>query len=140
MQRSIDYYESAMSQPPCNGLIVATTHGWQDHGCSHLGEMLALPVRPIKDEMRALFNVRLHDPDPQDVDWDNILIEQRNALTSFLRWVLSGWDGVGLWQLNSEHERTEEQRRMLSEVETLRAQQFEQQQLLSLLLVGGLIN
>jgi Tfp pilus assembly protein PilN len=66
--------------------------------------------------------------------------------------VFSGWDGVGLWQLNSEHERTEEQRRMLSEanealkshyatdptlkaeVETLRAQQLEQQQLMSLLL------
>jgi len=84
VQRSIDYYESAMSQPPCNGLIVATTHGWQDHVCSHLGEMLPLPVRPIKDEMRALFNVRLHNPDPHDIDWDNILIDQRNALTSTL--------------------------------------------------------
>lgn len=84
VQRSIDYYESAMSQPPCNGLIVATTHGWQDHVCGHLAEMLPLPVRPIKDEMRVLFNVRLHNPNPQDVDWDNILVEQRNALTATL--------------------------------------------------------
>lgn len=84
VQRSIDYYESAMSQPPCNGLIVATTHGWQDHVCEHLGEMLALPVRPIKDEMRVLFDVRLHDPRPRDIDWDDILMEQRNALTATL--------------------------------------------------------
>jgi len=68
--------------------------------------------------------------------------------------LFSGWDGVGLWQLTSEHERTEEQRRMLSEandalksefggatyeslkeeVEALRARQAEQQQLMSLLL------
>lgn len=66
--------------------------------------------------------------------------------------VFSGWDGVGLWQLNSEHERTEEQRRMLAEandamksefgtdralkaeVEALRARQQEQQQLMSMLL------
>ena len=45
VQRSIDYYESAMSQPPCSALIVATTHGWQDHVCGHLGEMLPFPIR-----------------------------------------------------------------------------------------------
>ena len=84
VQRSIDYYESAMSQPPCNGLIVATTHGWVDHVCEHLGEMLPLPVRPIKDELRALFEIRLHDPDPQDIDWDDIKIPQRNAMTRAL--------------------------------------------------------
>jgi MSHA biogenesis protein MshI len=81
VQRSIDYYESAMSQPPCSGLIVATTHGWVDHVCDHLGEMLPLPVRPIKDELRALFDIRLHDPEPQEIDWDDIQISQRNAMT-----------------------------------------------------------
>ena len=81
VQRSIDYYESAMSQPPCNGLIVATTHGWVDHVCDHLGEMLPLPVRPIKDELRALFDICLHDPDPHVIDWDDIQISQRNAMT-----------------------------------------------------------
>ena len=81
VQRSIDYYESAMSQPACQGLIVATTHGWVDHVCDHLGEMLPLPVRPIKDELRALFEIRLHDPEPQDIDWDDIRISQRNAMT-----------------------------------------------------------
>lgn len=81
VQRSIDYYESAMSQPACKGLIVATTHGWVDHVCDHLGEMLPLPVRPIKDDLRALFEVRLHDPQPHDIDWDDMKISQRNAIT-----------------------------------------------------------
>ena len=84
VQRSIDYYESAMSQPPCNALIVATTHGWQDHVCGHLGEMLPIPIRPIKDELRQLFDICLHNPDPVDLDWDNLVTAQRNALTAAL--------------------------------------------------------
>ncbi|MEZ5561272.1 MAG: hypothetical protein R3E86_22370 [Pseudomonadales bacterium] len=84
VQRSIDYYESAMSQPPCNALIVATTHGWQDHVCGHLSEMLPVPIRPIKEELRQLFDICLHNPEPRDIDWDEIDTTQRNALTAAL--------------------------------------------------------
>jgi MSHA biogenesis protein MshI len=84
VQRSIDYYESAMGQPPCNALIVATTQGWQDKVCDYLSEMLPVSVRSIKDELRNLCDIRLHNPQPVDVDWDAPTIDQRNAITAAL--------------------------------------------------------
>ena len=84
VQRSIDYYESAMSQPPCNGCLVATTHGWQDHVCGYLGEMLPVPIRPIRAELKELFDICLHNPDPVDVDWDDMPTSQRNAIAAAL--------------------------------------------------------
>ena len=73
-----------MSQPPCNGLLVATTHGWQDRVCEYLGDMMPVPVRPLKDELRALFDISLHNPEPVNLDWDNLLSSQRNALAATL--------------------------------------------------------
>ena len=84
VQRSIDYYESAMGQQPCNALIVATTHGWQDRVCEYLDEMLPVAVRTVKDELAGLFDVRLHNPDPLDIDWRDPTVEQRNAMTAAL--------------------------------------------------------
>jgi MSHA biogenesis protein MshI len=84
VQRSIDYYESAMSQPPCNALIVATTHGWQARVCEYLDEMLPVSVRPIESELSALFDVRLHNPEPQTLDWSTLTGQQRNALAAAL--------------------------------------------------------
>ncbi len=84
VQRSIDYYESAMGQQPCNALIVATTHGWQDQVCEYLDEMLPVAVRTVKDELASLFDVRLHNPDPAVIDWRDPTMEQRNAMTAGL--------------------------------------------------------
>ena len=84
VQRSIDYYESAMSQPPCIGLLVATTHGWQDRVCEYLDEMMPVPVRPLKNELRAIFDICLHNPEPVNLDWDNLAASQRNALAATL--------------------------------------------------------
>jgi len=84
VQRSIDYYESAMSQPPCNALIVATTHAWQNKVCEYLDEMLPVAVRTVKDELAALFDLRLHNPEPVDVDWTDPSEDQRNAMTAAL--------------------------------------------------------
>ncbi len=84
VQRSIDYYESAMSQPPVNGCMVATTHGWQDRICEYLSEMMPVPIRPIRAELRALFDLCLFNPEPEKVDWDEVTVDQRNALTAAL--------------------------------------------------------
>ena len=84
VQRSIDYYESAMSQPPVNGCMVATTHGWQDHVCDYLSEMMPVPIRPVRAELRTLFDLCLFNPDVQKVDWDDVSIDQRNAITAAL--------------------------------------------------------
>ena len=72
MQRSIDYYESAMSQPPVNGCMVATTHGWQDRICDYLSEMMPVPIRPVRAELRTLFDLCLFNPDAEKVDWDDV--------------------------------------------------------------------
>ncbi|MCZ6852374.1 MAG: hypothetical protein O7G86_00520 [Gammaproteobacteria bacterium] len=84
VQRSIDYYESAMSQPPCSALLVATTHGWQDRVCDYLNEMMPLPVRPLKDELRVLFDICLHNPHPVNLNWDHLASMHRNALAATL--------------------------------------------------------
>lgn len=82
VQRSIDYYESAMGQPPCKALIVATTEGWQDKVCGYLGEMLPLPVRSLKDEVGTLFDLTLHNPEAEPVDWTSPTPDQCAALTA----------------------------------------------------------
>lgn len=84
VQRSIDYYESAMGQPPCNALIVSTTEGWQDKVCEHLNDMLPLAVRSLRDELSALYDITLHNPEPQLIDWSDPTTAQRNALTAAL--------------------------------------------------------
>jgi MSHA biogenesis protein MshI len=84
VQRSIDYYESAMGQPPCNALIVSTTEGWQDKVCEYLNEMLPVAVRSLRDELSALYDITLHNPEPQVIDWNDPTTAQRNALTAAL--------------------------------------------------------
>ena len=84
VQRSIDYYESAMSQPPCNALLVATQHGWQAAVCKHLGEMLPIPIRCVSDDLRELFSIRLHHSGSVDLDWDNLSVNQADVLTAAL--------------------------------------------------------
>jgi len=84
VQRSIDYYESAMSQPPVNGCMIATTHGWQDRICDYLSEMMPVPIRPIRAELRTLFDLCLFNPEPEKVDWDDVSVDQRNAITAAL--------------------------------------------------------
>lgn len=84
VQRSIDYFESAMSQPPCNALLVATSEGWQTQVCEYLNEMLPLSVRPVCAELGALFDLRLHDPQPCEVDWAHMAVAQHDALTAAL--------------------------------------------------------
>ena len=73
-----------MAQPQVNGCMVATTHGWQDHVCDYLGEMLTVPIRPIRAELRSLFDLCLFNPEPVKVDWDDVSIDQRNAITAAL--------------------------------------------------------
>lgn len=84
VQRSIDYYESAMGQPPCNGLIVATPHDWQAPVAEYLNEMLPVPNRAVVDELGGLLSLRLHNPDGHDVVWDNVRPKDWSAITAAL--------------------------------------------------------
>ena len=51
VQRSIDYYESAMGQPHCNLLLVGCAGGWTSQAVSFLEEMLPIPVKPLPEAL-----------------------------------------------------------------------------------------
>jgi len=64
VQRSIDYYESGLSQPPATALLVAATHGWQDRIVEHLAAMLPLPVRSLAQVLDDEMHLELFNPGP----------------------------------------------------------------------------
>lgn len=84
VQRSIDYYESGMGQPPCSALLVAATHGWQEHIVEHLSDMLPLSVRTLSAELATQYHLQLHNPEPQDVNWNDLTVAQANAVSAGL--------------------------------------------------------
>ena len=84
VQRSIDYYESAMNQPHCNMLAIACTHDWTSKVAEYLGEMLPIPVRSLDEVLAGDLKIQLHNPKVVDVDWAAMTIEQRNALAAGL--------------------------------------------------------
>lgn len=84
VQRSIDYYESAMSQPPCDAIVVATTHSWQVKVCEYLDEMLPVPIRSFTEVMGQQFDLTLHNPDPIKIDWTNFNNDYTNAISAGL--------------------------------------------------------
>lgn len=84
VQRSIDYYESAMSQPPCDAIVVATTHSWQDKVCDYLDEMLPVPIRSFAQVLGQRFDLTLHNPEPIQIDWEHFNDDHSNAISAAL--------------------------------------------------------
>ena len=84
VQRSIDYYESAMNQPHCNMLVVACTHDWSERVTEFLTEMLPIPVRSITEVLAGELTLRLHNPDAQLIDWHALAPAQANAIAAGL--------------------------------------------------------
>ncbi|MEQ9451406.1 MAG: hypothetical protein RJQ07_07445 [Pseudomonadales bacterium] len=82
VQRSLDYYQSAMGQPACDMLMVACTDSWTSRVTEYLTEMLPMPVRSVHEALAGEFAIRLHNPTPADVDWDTITAEQTDALAA----------------------------------------------------------
>jgi MSHA biogenesis protein MshI len=83
VQRSIDYYESALSQPPADCLLVAATHGWQARIVEHLGAMLALPVRPVGAVLTEALTIEL-DASDKALTSDALDVAQEDSLASVL--------------------------------------------------------
>ena len=82
VQRSIDYYESAMNQPPCNMLMVACTEDWTERVTDHLETVMPVPVRTVTEALEGDVTLTLHNPDKQTVDWRNPTPRQVNALAA----------------------------------------------------------
>ena len=84
VQRSIDYYESAMGQPHCNVLMIACTHGWSSRVCEYLSEMLAIPIREVGSLLKDEVQLTLYNPEAVQVDWLNMTADQSNAVAAGL--------------------------------------------------------
>lgn len=84
VQRSIDYYESAMGQPPCSGLILAAPEDWQKPISEYLGDMLPVPNRAAAEELADLLALRLHNPEAHDIAWEQLQGSDWSAVTAAL--------------------------------------------------------
>lgn len=84
VQRSIDYYESAMNQPHCNMLVVACTQDWSERVAEYLTEMLPIPVRSIAEVLTDELDIKLFNPEQQVVDWRHLQSSQANAIAAGL--------------------------------------------------------
>lgn len=84
VQRSIDYYESAMNQPHCNVLMAACTHNWSARVCDYLSEVLPIPVRTLGSLVEDEVSLRLFNPHQELVDWSQLTEDQANAIAAGL--------------------------------------------------------
>ena len=73
-----------MSQPPCDAIVVATTNSWQDKVCGYLDEMLPVPIRSFTQVLGQKFDLTLHNPDPVEIDWDDLNDKHSNAISAAL--------------------------------------------------------
>ncbi len=84
VQRSIDYYESALSQPPADCLLVASTNGWQQRIITHLESMLPLPVRSLGSVLTDALTIDLHNPQPVRLTAETLTDAQEAAIAAAL--------------------------------------------------------
>ena len=84
VQRSLDYYESAMGQPTCDLLMVACTHNWTSPLTTYLSEALPTPVRTFADAISGDLVLSMWNPDRIEVDWEDLSADQENALVAAL--------------------------------------------------------
>lgn len=84
VQRSIDYYESAMNQPHCDALLVACTDSWSQPVTEYLSEMLPIPVRVVSDVLGAELSLQLFNPEPEQLNFSQLTEQQLNALSAGL--------------------------------------------------------
>ncbi len=84
VQRSIDYYESAMGQAGCDLLMVACTQSWTGPVTEFLRDALSIPVRAVSDAISDEFSVELYNPQRGKIDWGSVTDDEMNALCASL--------------------------------------------------------
>ncbi len=82
VQRSIDYYESALNQPPAKGLLLSNAGLMQQPVIEHLGSMLALPVRTLSSVLTNELQLELLNPTPIRLQADALELAQEAALAA----------------------------------------------------------
>ncbi len=81
VQRSIDYYESALNQPPAKGVLVSNASLLQTPVIEHLSAMLPLPVRTLNSLLVTELELALLDTDLQVLHADTLDAAQDAALS-----------------------------------------------------------
>ena len=84
VQRSLDYYQSAMAQPECDLLLVACTDDWTERVTDYLAENLPMPVRRVSESLTDEFPMTLFNPTEVELDCNHLTVEQANALAAAL--------------------------------------------------------
>lgn len=85
VQRSIDYYESAMGQPHCDVLVIACTHEWAGLVTDYFAEMMPIPIRRVDEVLAHEMQISLFNSDQQQkVDWSVISDAQVGAIAAGL--------------------------------------------------------
>ncbi|MEM1436550.1 MAG: hypothetical protein AAGG11_21045 [Pseudomonadota bacterium] len=84
IQRSVDYYESTLGQPPASGLFVAATDDREADIIRFLRDMLPFPVRSLPAELCRLLDLELHNPQPALLDTDTLTEVDRKAVAAAL--------------------------------------------------------
>ena len=84
VQRSIDYYESALSQPPADCLLVASSDGWQERIVTHLASMLPLPVRSLGNVLTDAMAIDVFNPQLQRLNANTLTDDQEAAMAAVL--------------------------------------------------------
>ena len=82
VQRSIDYFESAMNQNPCQALLVVAPHAWLDPMVAYLGEALQVPVQPLARHLSDA--VAIGPSDSRLADLESGAVEALDALGATL--------------------------------------------------------
>ncbi len=82
VQRSIDYYESALSQGSAQVLMVAATHEWQSRIVDYLAEMLPLPVRSLPEFLCENYTIDLYNPRSRQLAATELGNEEKQALAA----------------------------------------------------------
>ncbi len=84
VQRSIDYYESALSQPPADGLLIAVSDAWQERIVTHLEAMLPLPVRALGNVLTDALAIEVFNPQSQHLTANSLTGPQDAAVAAAL--------------------------------------------------------
>lgn len=84
VQRSIDYYESALSQPPADCLLIAASDGWQERIVAHLESMLPLPVRALGNVLTDAMAIDVFNPQLERLAANSLTQEQDAAVAATL--------------------------------------------------------
>lgn len=84
VQRSMDYYQSALAQPQPSQLLVTATQDWERRIVAYFDEMLSIPVTSLHELLCRRLTITAFNPAPIHLDIANLNVEDTRALAAAL--------------------------------------------------------